>query len=398
MGRELLLNAEFDLSLRPRWPGPSPAMDRQIRQMSWLHLLLAEPGDSVLVREQVPEEFMLYLERSGLPVPPVVVEPEVTSDARFSPFGWNRSAERLALRYAEPTPHPDVEVVRRVNGRSFAARLEGDELCDDTVVAVVEHAEEIGAVAELHDRPGPWLVKSEHGAAGLGNRRLTAGAGVDTLAATVAALLAEDDRVVIERWRRRILDLTATFRVTESGEAVDVACHEVVTTADGAFIGALLAPAGASPGLDPWRDRLTAVVGRTAAAAGRAGYHGEACLDAFVWRDDRGGARLRPLADLNARRHMSAVAGRLAGTLPRRCLYWRLLTRRKLKSLDGYEQLERLLGRDRWDPDSGRGVLLTSPAWRSDGEQAEKAAVLIAADDRTGIEDVERRLRRVWER
>jgi hypothetical protein len=362
-GLEYELNADFDLSLRPRWAGPtSSAAARQLDELALQFVLAGGAEDSVRLPGVLPEEFLASMERNHVAVPRITVRPAVHSGHTFTPFGWNEAAIELNRRYAEPAPHPPLETVRRANGRSFGAAAERELLgpryhvgeCD--TVAAVE-----STLAEATEAPDGWLAKSNHSNAGLGNRRLRRRTLSDTDRRWLQATFAEDDRVVLEPWCRRVVDLCTTLELGPDGCVEDFAVHEIVNTAAGAFIGALFEPH--SEVIMSWQPDLLRTAEVAASRLAQEGYFGPVCFDSFVW-DDRGRRRLRPLADLNARRHMSTAARGLwrrwgeGGVL-----YWRMFSRRKLQLPDDHERLESILGRDGFCPDSRRGVFVASPLW-----------------------------------
>jgi hypothetical protein len=400
-GLEYEPNADFDLSLRPRWTGPTgPAEARQLDELALQFVLAGGPEDSVRLPGELPEEFLASMARNQLVMPRITVRPAVRSGQTFAPFGWNEAAIELNLSYAEPAPHPPLETVRRANGRSFAVVAERELVgpayhvgeCD-TVAAV---ASALAAAAEV---PLGWLAKSNHSNAGLGNRRLRHRSLNDADRRWLQATLAEDDRVVLEPWCRRVADLCTTFELGPDGRAADLAVHEIVNTSDGAFIGALFE--SDSEIIARWQPDLRRTVEVTASRLAREGYFGPVCLDSFVW-DDRGRRRLRPLADLNARRHMSMAARRLwrewdAGSV----LYWRLFSRRKLGLPESHDRLERELGRDGFRPDSRRGALVASPLWLAWGGKRRlprRLGVLFAGRSRDEVMEQETRFRERFER
>jgi len=399
--RELYLNAEFDLSLRSRWPGLGDgARARRVRQLSVHFLLAAEPGVSVRVEGEVPASFLSYLEHRGLVAPRLTVAPAVERAARLEPFGWNDTAIRLSRRYDEVADHPPLDVVRRANSRRFAARLERDLGDEATVVGTASGVEELRALLRrLECSPLGWMVKSDHSNAGLGNRRLRSpdlGGGDGRF---VAGLLEEDDHVVLERWRPRRGDMCAVFMVDDGGRAADLGVHEVVNTSDGAFIGALF---GASlPLVERWGAEVETAARAAAAALDASGYRGPACLDAFVW-EEGGRLRLRPLADLNARWHMSAGARRLWRLLGEdSTVYWRLFSRRKLQIPGDHDAVDARLGADAFDPAARRGVLLTSCLELGEGRgrvAVDRIGVAFVAGDREGVKALELRFRERFER
>ncbi len=399
MSLEHFLNADFDLSLRPRWRRPDgEAARRRITDLAWHALFLAEDNDSVVVPEEVPEDFVEYLHRCRIPMPILTVEPSHRAEKRLSPSGWNADAACRNERYRRPADHPTLEAVARVNGRRFCARIEDAILGGGHVIAEIEDESRLREQLEnLPGTPGGWILKAEHGNAGLGNRRLR----TRTLSAgdlkTVRRMFEEDDVVILERWRTRLRDLCSTLIVTASGGADRLGLHEVVNTADGALIGDLFEedPAPLARWRSPMAEAAEAVAGRLAAA----GYTGPACIDAFVW-DDRGQPRLRPLVDLNARREISAGASSLWRRLGGRgAAYWRFFTHRKLRLPDTYVEIETGLGCDAYAVGRGSGALLTAPLWLGSRRRpVAKAAVLFLGHDRDEVFALDRRFRERFER
>jgi len=399
MAHEYLLNADFDLSLRSRWRPPvGESARRRINDLAWHALFLAEPGDSVLVPEPVPREFADYLDRIGIPAPKVTVEPDRRDEQQLSVFGWNTDAADCNGRYRTPVDHPALDVVTRVNGRRFSAQLE-DELFGGghTLAEIRTEAELREQLRCAPEAPDGWILKAEHGNAGLGNRRLRTRDLLGGDLKLVRRLFDEDDVALLERWRPRLRDLCATFTVTTTGEALEIGLHETITTADGALIGALFEE-DPEP-LAEWRPAMAQAVEAVAGRLAEADYFGPACIDAFVWDDD-GHPRLRPLVDLNARREMSAGPSTLWRRLGGRgAAYWRFFTRRKLRLPDRYVELEHALGKDAYDPARGTGVLVTAPLWvGSERRAVAKAAMLLLGNDRDEVFALDYRIRKRFEK
>jgi len=397
MGREYFVNADFDLSLRRgRAPSPGGARDRQAEEVAFHLLLLGVDGDSVIVANPPDLSFLSYLGECGLPRPETSVRPSIRRDSCLTPFGWNRQAANLNRRYANPSPHPPLDVVRRVNGRRFAATVErelGGGGDDPGVFTSIEAIEEWVA-----DRPmteNGWIIKSEHGNSGLGNRRLPTPELSETDRKLIRRLLTEDECVLVEPFRRRALDLSSVFEVDAGGRVRGLRLHEVVSTADGAFIGALFEPD--SPTLAPWRERVVHAVDLVAQPLAEAGYFGPVCLDSFVW-NDAGRLRLRPVVDINARFHMSAAAWVLWRMWGRdRVVFWRLFSSRKLRLPRGHTEIAGALGEDAFEPDGGRGVLVTSPLEMA-GRRLLRVGVLFAGANREEVEGLESGFRELFEK
>lgn len=394
--REYLVNVDFDLSLRPgRERGTSDGRGRQAAEMPHHLLLLGVWGNSVLVDTAPEEEFLAYLERAGLPRPVTSVVPDLKSGAQFVPFGWNDEAVAVSRSYARQTPHPSLEVVRRVNGRRFAALVERELFGVDEIFGIFDAPDEIEACILSRPAEEEWLLKSEHGNAGLGNRRLRSPTLSRSDREVIRRLLSEDVCVLLERWRRRVLDISTVFEVGGDGTMEDLHAYEVVTTADGAYLGSIFEPA--SETLEPWQPAVSETASKVAARLAEEGYFGPVCLDHFVWLDG-GEHRLRRLADLNARLQVSAPILRLwrawGGD---RVIYWRLFAARKLRLPTGYGRLETALGSKAFDPASRRGVLVTSPLMVS-GERLRRIGVLIAGTSRLEVEELDGKLREQFER
>jgi len=401
MAREYEFNVDFDLSLRPRLRGmPVGELSRQIGEMAWHVAFFGDHNDAVRVSGPVPDDYLDSLHRNGLVPPELTIRPAIRSERRLSPFGWSRSAIELNRRYRAPAPHPEWRVVRRVNGRSFAVGLEQELVEGETPAAAFGCLDDLEAfLATQAEIQGGWIAKANHGNAGLGNRRLRLRELGDRNRLWIRRLFEEDDRVLVEPWRRRVLDLGVSFELYPDGGIADHVVSEVVNTAEGAFIGAIFEPAPS--GLDPWLDDLERTVEVVAARLHGEEYFGPVHLDAFVWEQD-GSKRLRPLVDLNARSNMSWTARRLWDSWERPAVfYWRFFTRRRLHLPETHQELEEAIGDDRFDPARHHGVLVTSPLWVvEDGRRRrlQKTGVLFVADTRHGVLAQERRFRERFDR
>jgi hypothetical protein len=393
--REYLINADFDLSLRPgRRSETADGRARQALEMPHHLLLLGVDGDSVLVDQPPDGDYLAYLERAGLPRPSTTVVPQVTPDAQFVPFGWNEEAVELSGSYTAPASHPPLGVVRRVNGRRFAAKIERELFDVEEVLGVFEAPAEIEAFVDAVPVGEEWLVKSEHGNAGLGNRRLRSRILTESDREVMRRLLAEDVCVLLETWRRRVIDISTVFMVN-NGAVADLQVYEVVNTADGAYIGSFFG--GFNRNLEDWRLYLGEVASKVARRLSDEGYFGPVCLDHFVWSDGDQ-QHLRPLADLNARLQVSAPMLRLwrawGGD---RVLYWRLFAARKLRLPTDYRELEKALGSDAFDAGERRGIVVTSP-FQVAGRRLRRFGVLLSGTSRVEVEEMDRRLRGRFEK
>lgn len=398
-GVEYHVNADFDLSLRPRRvERVRSGSAAQVRELPIHLLLMAGPEDSVRADAPAPSELVDHLGHLGFELPRVTIRPDVRREAMLVPFGWNEEAARLSRRYARPAAHPPVEIVRRVNGRSFAATIEAELGGAEFVAGRFASVEELERF--LTSTPAPergWVIKAEHANSALGNRRLGRSGLGDGDRRFLSAVLEEDEAVLVEPWLDRCGDVSATFRVTAEGAAEGVEVHEVVNTADGAFIGARFG--GDEPG-GRWRSGMERAAAGVARRLALAGYTGPVCLDGMLWRDGET-TRLRSLVDLNARLHVSLAALRVWRDWGQeRVAYWRLFSSRKLSLPDRSDDVVRALGGDAFDPDTRTGVVVTSPLWidrKGTPRRPQRIGVLFAASTADATRRLERRFREIFE-
>jgi len=394
--REYFVNADFDLSLRPNRSAETvDGRGQQASEMPHHLLLFGTAGDSVLVDAAPGEDFLAYLERAGLSRPVTSVLPGLAPDAQFVPFGWNEKAVQINSSYTRPASRPPLDVVKRVNGRRFAAKVERELFGGDEVLGVFDAPGEIEACIASRPQEEELLLKSEHGNAGLGNRRLRSSSLSQSDREVLRRMLAEDACVLVEKWRNRALDIATVFELDPAGTVKGLYAYEVVNTADGAYIGSIFDHG--SEAIEPWLPSVTDVALKIAERLAREGYFGPVCLDHFVWLEG-GDRRLRPLADLNARLQVSAPILRLWRSWGAdRVVYWRLFAARKLRLPSNYLELETALGVDAFDSGDRRGVLVTSPLDVA-GKKLRRLGVLLAGDSRAEVEAMDRRLRERFEK
>lgn len=129
--------------------------------------------------------------------------------------------------------------------------------------------------------------------------------------------------VIVEPWFKRLLDLSAQWRVTDDGRIVLLGTTTARTSPAGLWQGAEMvidddgiprslgsAPAG-QPQVSPWDRQLVDQSLLVVKAAAQAGYRGPCGVDAFVLLGPGGGSLLR-LVELNARFTAGLVAVCLA--------------------------------------------------------------------------------------
>ncbi len=398
MTREHWWNTDFDLALQPGWsPTLDPNLAGQVRQLEMHALLAAEPEDTILVTDPLPEDFLAYLRNRGITPPQISRLPGVRPGACFSPYGWSPQAVALRGRYDNPVSYPRLEVVRRVNGRRFGHDIETGALGSEAPAGSFTTLEELEALlAAKPDWRHGWVIKTEHGNAALGNRRLRSRRANDD-DQRWAAIRLERGPMVLERWLPRKLDLSVVFEIAENGSTSPFRVHETIHTSDGGVIGALFSEDRKD--LDQWHRRLEDAARKVAQSLHDAGYFGPVCQDALVWTDGDS-CHLRPLVEINARRHAGEGWSRVA-LIWGGCVYGRFYTTRRLRLPPSYEAFERALGSDAWDPRTRTGALLTSPLWleATGGRKPPlKLGVVFRTSTRSDVLEMDARFRARFER
>lgn len=220
-----------------------------------------------------------------------------------------RARALLARAGATSTPAPAVEVLRRVNGRAFAASL-GEALPDAAFVTTMHELEDrLARAPEPRDVGARWRVKRAWGMAGRGQRVFTPSArdarsqgDREFLRAGLAegGLQVEPDVAIeIEYAQHGVLEADGALRV---GALVRQRCD-----ARGAWLATEPILATEAHGDVP--TRLADEVRRVARALHDAGYFGPFGIDAFTFRDLAGALRLQPRSEINARYSMGFAVG-----------------------------------------------------------------------------------------
>lgn len=366
--REFYLNADFDGSLRGKPTLLETGDPTYVHEMAWHYLFAAGEKDSLILHRPLPEGFRDYMATKGLSLPRLVLHPDFSHDAVFTPFGWNAHAIGLAARYRTRPDHPDPESVRKANSRAFSLALEREWADGETDSAggpesgtLFDTLEGLEEFLCIHGEGSGWVAKGNHGHAGIANRRLPPGplSAEDRVAAE--RLLEDHGCVAVEPWHERLLDMSVGFHVDRQGGLDGFRGHELLNSRDGAFLGVKISPDRRPP--EPWRAALAASAEKLAQALSATGYFGPVSADAYVHKTPDG-PRLRPLVDVNARRSMAEPAHGLSMRLPGRILLWMWARPRKLKLPDDYEALDRSLGDLAFQPGTGTGVLAVSPLSR----------------------------------
>jgi uncharacterized ferritin-like protein (DUF455 family) len=323
---------------------PSKASRDVGHDLQHVPLLLAAPHD-VVIAEPATHDLLVGLRAAGVDPCRIVGDPSELAGLPLNglaPWGWSPEAAR-ALAPLAPNTVAGVRgwspPWRALYGKDWPVRWQAS-----LEARFVPRGARVVA-------DGDWVVKALYSASGT---RRVRGVGPDLPHATITRWQAEDGGVVVQRWRRRVVDLSAHGDVTDAGPLWrGVVRFE--TGDGGAFRGAWLGPwaTGLSPELqrfahaggprhverqlrDAWRE--------VAEAAGALGYRGPIGVDAMIV-DDGDGLQLVPVVEVNPRFTMGRVALALRSRLhPNATGWWRFRPVAALRADGGAEAWARAQG------------------------------------------------------
>jgi biotin carboxylase len=302
-----------------------------------LALLLSEPQDLVLLKDEPDADFLDYLSALGWRMPQVVTTDRNTESlesltrmfltaetegapeavARWSqagscylmPHGTSACEERLSTKWGIPLATPPSRITQSVNSKLFSRKLCEKHRIPQVKGHPVETLDELErAFKDLSPllKHSPLVLKEGMGVSGKGMLRIENEAKyqqvVRMLRQTADKRGTDQTEFVLEEWIDKSQDLNIHFIIGKDGEVERV---DVLTALvnKGSHLGHvhphLLSPANAEA-----LKAYASVLGR---ALNAEGYYGAAGLDAMVGAD----GALYPCVEINARLNMSTYHTRV---------------------------------------------------------------------------------------
>jgi hypothetical protein len=314
----------------PKLPGAGIAFaGTTVNRMEEMGVLLAGPGDVVVLKAPVDPDYAQYLVglecAQGLVLSAERAEParSVTEDALASPrllaslgnlgdgrtyllpLGVSAAEERLAKETGLPLAGAPAAVSVAVNGKIYSR-----ELCDTAGLRKVPGAncrtagELPGALQTFLLPGGRAVVKESLGVSGRGMVVLDDPVRADRLVRMVRRR-GDQARVdlVVESWVDKVLDLNYQFIVSRTGD-VQFETVKAAVVQDGVHKGHRF-PVELPDGTDDELRRAADLIGRALFADG---YYGMVGVDAMLGRD----GTLYPCLEINARFNMATYQSRVA--------------------------------------------------------------------------------------
>lgn len=280
MGEIVLANLDCEVE----WANAPPLPAAVRARIAALGTLLRIYGDVLLVG----------------PVAPARIPAVAGVRGALHPEGVRGAVHRAWGATATWPESGSVEVARACNDRRLSASLgdSGDAYVVESIAALEQLLPELG---------GEWVAKATICAAGR-DRVRRRGATIDDATRTrLGRLMARGGALVVEPWRRRVLDLGQPGVVESDGSVTLLPPHRLLVDDGGGFAGIAI---GDDPEVTAHAERL-ARAGRAAGEAIAArGHRGEFVVDAFV---HAGG--LRAIVEINARLTFGHVARAWAAQL-----------------------------------------------------------------------------------
>lgn len=207
----------------------------------------------------------------------------------------------------EPPEAPSLEILRRVNARSFCAEL-GQTLPGARYCRSIEEVAAALASAEHRSiTPGTrWLAKRQWGYAGRGRRILDEPARPEQLS-SLAKVIEKEGGVQVEPWVRITQEFGQHGLISPKGFVTLGALTIATYSPQGAWTGSRIAAAN-----EVSSDVLLAIAAETARAAEAligAGYFGPFGVDAYAFIDESGRTHVNPRSEINARYSMGYAVG-----------------------------------------------------------------------------------------
>jgi len=305
-----------------------------VNRMDELALLLAGPGDAVVLKSAPDPGYLEYLAELGLGVPRTLTvadqdpQKSVTEDAlddaglapvltelgrsgaQLWPHGVSTAEERLAARGGLALAAPPTSVCKRVNSKIYS-RLLADRLglrqppgrCCRNREELAQAADWVRTLLSAGKRA---VFKDAYGVSGKGILVVESEQKLDRLVTMIerAAVRSGEDRLelVVEEWVPKSADLNYQFHIDRTGETCFDFVKEAITDA-GVHLGHRMPARLSSEQVRQVESSAQAIGARLAAD----GYFGVVGVDALVEPD--GG--VYPVLEINARNNMSTYQERL---------------------------------------------------------------------------------------
>lgn len=324
-------DAEEELAGRPQ----RGVTDQVIRDLEMVMVALAKADDVVMLQQTPGLEQREKLQKIGLQLPEMVAWAELNKVASrklgiTKPWASTPRSSKLAESIGVPHPSGNPALFSKLEHAELLGRLlerSDCQLLGDAreVGRCVSSVEEVKALRLT--RPGiPWVIKAPVSTAGRDRMRIE-GELDEADQKRLAAMFERSDMLLMEPWLDRLLDFSIQYEAGDGGlKRRGMVVLE--NTGRGQFRSAR-ATRRPFDGLDPdvrrqvfgggqgkgiWADWLAGVL-EPGLSSWLGDYRGPVGVDAFLYQDEEGRVRIKPIVEVNPRFTMGRVAVELARQL-----------------------------------------------------------------------------------
>jgi len=329
-------DAEDELAGRPM----NGALDQATRDLEMVTVALARADDVVMVHKLPSLEHREALQRAGVELPELVawkdrgkIEDRKIHELR--PWAATPRACGLARELGMSKNPLDPSLFSKFRHAELLDRVLSDSdwgvLCDQSTVGQVVSSVEEVEVLRKSGRSERWVIKAPISTAGRDRMRVQSeGTLGDSDVRRLEGMFRYAGKLLMEPWLDRVLDFSIQFEMTQEGlRRRGVVVLE--NTERGQFSSARAtrrpfeslsrtdrrALFEGGEGRGRWA-LWTEEVLEPALQSWLGTYRGPVGVDAFLFRDDSGGLRLKPVVEINPRYTMGRVAVELVRDRPQK--------------------------------------------------------------------------------
>ena len=231
---------------------------------------------------------------------------DLPRDLEPHPWGWSKPLDEKLKRAGFSCDAPNLEIVKFINSRNFAADLEEEYGLRPENCFRIENMNELKKRIEIVSKKHrQWVIKAQFGMSG---RERMRGIGTDydsTLQNWAEKRIHRDGEVFLEPWWKIVEEIGIQIEIPVSGNPVLMGVTQLICDEHGAFRTARFDQREERN--NDWKHSI-AIALQTANRIQSMGYFGPLGIDAAKIITDSGEILERPLLDLNARYTMGRLS------------------------------------------------------------------------------------------
>lgn len=360
---------EYELALGPHGINIPKKMYSLKTDLEILPGYLAKNDDMVLVESPPRTEFLQELKQAGFIVPQFVNKEELKkSDRRirsFQPWGWCYHTMKLQKEISSATTvvlksEKEISYFNELYAKTLSLDIlkNSPDLCEPEIIGQVSRNEdEVGqSISKIRGQGYNVVIKAILGSSGQNQIQLKGDGQLDDHQKSwLRRLLKEQGQVIVEPWLDRVFDFSVQMRVNPDGTSKLLGHARFICDDTGKYRGAWLG--GFETHLKKEEvifvrknnllNEITQRIRQTVASAlHKKGYSGTAGVDCFVYRDQNGQLKIKPIVEVNVRNNMGEITVNFSKHMvSRRVGIWQIVGSYELKNfgVNNFLELEKQL-------------------------------------------------------